>query len=72
MWKSLISSGFVGPPWSDGVSDCSGRRITIRQPHGGHEVYLDQLVERDSTTSIISLWWARLKGRGSHSEERLF
>lgn len=51
------------------MSDCCGRRITIRQPGGGREVYLDQLAERNRTTSIISLSRARIKGRGSHGEE---
>lgn len=54
------------------MSDCGGRRITIRRPSGGHGVYLDQLAERDRTASIISLWRAGTKGRGSHSEEETF
>lgn len=72
MWKSLISSGFVRAPWSDGMSDCCGRRIRIRQPSGGREVYLDQLAECDRTASIIGLWQAGIEGRGSHSEAETF
>lgn len=54
------------------MSDCCGRRIRIRQPGGGREVYLDRLAKRDRTTSIISLWRVRIKGQGSHGEEETF
>ena len=71
-WKSLISSGFVRAPWSAGVSDGCGRRITIRQHDGGRKVHLDQLAERAETASFISLGRARIKGRASHGEEETF
>lgn len=51
------------------MSDCCWRRITIRQPGGGHDVYLKQLAESDRSASIISFSRARIKGWGSHREQ---